>query len=175
MTWFQALNPLLVMAMTPALLAAWRGSGVGGRASDATRRMAVGALIVAGAYLLLAVVAATAGAGRAHWLWLVAFFAVYTLGELFVLPTGLGLFARLAPPGFGATTVAAWYLTIFSGSLAAGAVGTLWSRMGHAAFFAMLAGIAVAAAGLLRMSTPLLVRAEAGRDDSARSTTAAGN
>ena len=175
MTWFQALNPLLVMAMTPALLAAWRGRGTGGRASDATRRMAVGALIVAGAYLLLAVVAGTSGDGRASWLWLVAFFAVYTLGELFVLPTGLGLFARLAPPGFGATTVAAWYLTIFSGSLAAGWVGTLWGRMGHAAFFAMLAGVAALAAALLRLSTPLLTRAEAMRGDRAPSATSAAN
>lgn len=160
MTWFQSLNPLLVMVMTPALLAAWRGRAGGGRASDATRRMAVGALTVAGAYLLLAGIAAGAGDGRAGWPWLVAFFAVYTLGELFILPTGLGLFARLAPPGFGATTVAAWYLTIFSGSLAAGVVGTLWTRMEHAAFFGMLAGIAVVAAALLGLTTPLLTRAE---------------
>jgi len=158
MTWFQALNPLLVMVMTPALLAAWRRGGAGGRLGDATRRMATGAMIVAGAYLVLAVAATAAGEGRANWLWLVAFFAIYTLGELFVLPTGLGLFARLAPPGFGATTVAAWYLTIFSGSLAAGAVGTLWSHMGHAAFFVMLAGIAAVAAGLLRLSTRVLAR-----------------
>jgi len=43
------------------------------------------------------------------------------------LPTGLGLFARLAPVGFGATTVAAWFFAIFTGSLSAGAVGTLWA------------------------------------------------
>ena len=77
------------------------------------------------------------------------FFAIFTLGELYILPTGLGLFARLAPAGFGATTVAAWFLTIFSGSLAAGAVGTLWSRMSHARYFAVLAAIAAVAAALL--------------------------
>jgi POT family proton-dependent oligopeptide transporter len=76
----------------------------------------------------------------------VLFFGIYTFGELFILPTGLGLFARLAPPGFGATTVAAWYLTIFAGSLSAGLVGTLWSRMSHTAYFALLAGLAVIAA-----------------------------
>lgn len=160
MTWFQALNPLLVMVMTPALLAFWRRRGGAG---DATRRMAVGALVVAAAYVLLVVVAAAAGDGRANWLWLAVFFVIFTLGELFVLPTGLGLFARLAPRGLGATTVAAWYLTIFSGSLAAGAVGTLWSRMGHAAYFGLLAVIALVAAGLLRLTAPLLAAAEAAR------------
>nr|WP_295668817.1 peptide MFS transporter [Sphingomonas sp.] len=160
MTWFQALDPLLVMALTPPLLALWRRRAAAGYRSDAARRMAAGAAIVAAAYLLLAT--AAAGAGAADWRWLVAFFVVYTTGELFILPTGLGLFARLAPRGLGATTVAAWYLTIFAGSLAAGLVGTLWSRMGHAAYFVVLAGLAAIAAGLLHASSPLLRRAETG-------------
>jgi len=69
---------------------------------------------------------------------------------LFILPTGLGLFARLAPPHLGATTVASWFLVIFSGSLTAGLVGTLWSSFTPATYFLMLAGIAGLAAILLR-------------------------
>lgn len=160
MTWFQSLNPLLVMAMTPMLLAGWKRRADAGRDTSPARRMATGALIVAGAYLLLSAVDAVSG-GKAHWLWLVLFFGVYTFGELFILPTGLGLFARLAPPGFGATTVAAWYLTIFAGSLSAGLVGTLWSRLPHPTYFALLAGLAVIAAALLRLLDPWARRAEA--------------
>jgi POT family proton-dependent oligopeptide transporter len=160
MTWFQSLNPLLVMAMTPMLLAGWKKRAEHGKGASPAQRMATGALIVAGAFLLLSAVDALSG-GKAHWLWLVAFFGVYTFGELFILPTGLGLFARLAPPGFGATTVAAWYLTIFAGSLSAGLVGTLWSRMSHTAYFALLAGLAVTAAMLLRLIDPWARRAEA--------------
>jgi POT family proton-dependent oligopeptide transporter len=45
--------------------------------------------------------------------------------------------------------VASWFLATFAGSLAAGLVGSLWTRMTHPAFFVMLAVIcAVAAAGL---------------------------
>ena len=77
--------------------------------------------------------------------------AVLPPGELFVLPTGLGLFARLAPPGLGVTTVAAWFLTIFTGSLSAGLIGTLWSRTGPAGFFTLLAGLAVLSAVMLRL------------------------
>jgi proton-dependent oligopeptide transporter, POT family len=59
------------------------------------------------------------------------------------------LFARLAPPRLGATTVASWFLTIFSGSLLAGVVGTLWSRTSHSGFFAVLACLATVAAIIL--------------------------
>jgi len=151
MTWFQSLNPLMVMLMTPPLLAWWQRRAAAGKDSSPARRMALGTTIVAGAYLLLAAVEWTGGGARADWLWFVLFFAIFTLGELFVLPTGLGLFARLAPPRLGATTVAAWYLAIFTGSLSAGLVGMLWSRTAHAPYFALLALIALAAAGLLRM------------------------
>ncbi|MEG3086963.1 peptide MFS transporter [Sphingomonas sp. PB4P5] len=147
MTWFQSLNPLLVMAMTPFLLAFWRRRSAAGAVERPARRMALGAAIVAAAYLMLAAVEAVGG--PAHWLSLVLFFVILTLGELHILPTGLGLFARLAPRGLGATTVAAWFLASFAGSLAAGLVGTLWSRTVHSGFFVLLALVAVLACVML--------------------------
>src|SRR5277367_5741820 len=120
MTWFQSLNPLLVIMMTPVLLARWRRRADLGFKESSTRKMALGALIVSVAYLMLSVVAFLAGTERASWLWLALFFAVFTLGELYILPTGLGLFARLAPIGFGATTVATWFFAISAGTLSAG-------------------------------------------------------
>ena len=149
MTWFQSLNPLLVIMMTPLLLIRWRRLADAGREHSPLQKMAIGALIVAVSYALLAVAAALAGDGRAHWVWLVGFFLILTLGELYILPTGLGLFARLAPQRLGATTVASWFLASFAGGLTAGQIGRLWSHMSHAAFFTVLAVIATVAAGLL--------------------------
>jgi proton-dependent oligopeptide transporter, POT family len=149
MTWFQALNPLLVIVITPMLLAHWRRRAKVGRTGSSMKRMALGALMVAAAYLLLAIAASSAGVDRASWLWLVLFYIVFTVGELYILPTGLGLFARLAPVGLGATTMAAWYLCIFSGSLSAGMVGTLWGSTSHGRFYAILTVIAASAAAML--------------------------
>src|SRR3546814_653099 len=56
MTWFQSLNPLLVISMTPLLLMAWRRRADRGRESSPATRMAIGALVVAVAYVLLAAV-----------------------------------------------------------------------------------------------------------------------
>ena len=149
MTWFQSLNPLFVMLMTPPLLAYWQRRAARDPHQALVKRMALGALIVAVSYVVVASVSAASGGHPASWVWLLLFFAILTFGELFILPTGLGLFARLAPPHLGATTVAAWFLVIFSGSLSAGFVGSLWSRLAPAQFFALLAVLATTAAALL--------------------------
>lgn len=150
MTWFQSLNALFVVLLTPPLLSWWRRRADLGVVASSARRMAGGAVIVAGAYLLLAGVAAVGGPSGAPWPWLVLFFLVLTAGELLILPTGLGLFARLAPEGHAATTVAAWFLAIFTGNIAAGLIGTFWSQMDPSAFFVTLAALALLAAAMLR-------------------------
>ena len=166
---FFSINPLLVMLVTPLLLARWKRQAQSGTELSVMHKMATGALLVAASYLLVAAAEAVSGNQPAHWLWLLSFFVVFTLGELYILPNGLGIFARLAPPKLGASTVAAWYLAIFAGSLAAGQVGRLWSRTGHTSFFIVLAGIAVAAALLLylldRPTRQVLARAEPGASD----------
>lgn len=149
-TWFQALNPLLVFTLTPLLLAYWK------RHADQQfaplRRMAFGAFVVAGAYVLLAL---AAGQEQSHWLWLAAFLFLYTLGELFILPTGLGLFGRLAPRNLAATSIALWFSASFAGNLLAGALGTLWSRFDRTTFFLIVASVAaVAAVALLLIDRP---------------------
>jgi proton-dependent oligopeptide transporter, POT family len=160
MTWFQALNPLLVIFLTPLLVVRWTKQAGRGREPTPAKKMAMGAFGVAMAFLMLAAVDANAN-GHAHWIWLALFFLVFTVGELFVLPIGLGLFARLAPARHAATTIAAWYLASFSGNLLAGALGTLWSAMGHAVFFALMGGVAATAGVLLRLLDTVVMRAEA--------------
>ena len=148
-TWFQSLNPLFVFVMTPVLVAFWNRRG--GTASPAAPlgKMAFGALAVAASYVLLALVSQGAHGAPVHWLWLVVFFAALTLGELYILPVGLGMFAQLALPRFGATTIAAWFLAAFAGNLLSGVVGTWWSHLTPAAFFLAMAGIAALSGALL--------------------------
>lgn len=142
MTWFQSLNPLLIFALTPLLVARWTRDAQRGREPSTMVKMAIGAVLVGAAFLVLAGVSHGANGGRVSWLWLAAFFAILTIGELYILPVGLGLFGRLAPPRIAATMMAVWFMAIFAGSLAAGAVGVLWSRIPHSLFFLLIAGFA---------------------------------
>src|SRR5262249_13653266 len=129
MTWFQSLNPLMIFLFTPLIVAWWTSEARKGRAQSSVSRMAVGGFIVGGSYLLLALVASWTGGERASWLWLVLYFLVYTVGELFILPVGLSLFGKLAPRALAATAIAAWFVAAFFGNLAAGYLGTLWSAV----------------------------------------------
>jgi len=152
-TWFQSLNPLFVFMMTPLLVAYWNRGKAPVTPAAPLQKMAFGAGVVAVSYVLLALVSRTAQASGvpAHWAWLVVFFAVLTFGELYILPVGLGMFAQLALPRFGATTIAAWFLAAFAGNLLSGVVGTWWSSMSPAAFFLAMAGIAAVSGILLLM------------------------
>lgn len=148
-TWFQSINPLIIFLGTAPLVAWWTRLGRKHREPASVTKMATGALIVAASFALIAVVALAAGGARAHWIWLVAFWVVLTLGELFILPVGLGLFGRLAPRGYEATAIAVWFFAGFVGNLLAGWLGSFWSRLSEPAFFAVIALTSLAAAVLL--------------------------
>jgi POT family proton-dependent oligopeptide transporter len=151
MAWFQALDPLVVFAATPWLVARWARLAERGIDTPSLSKMAFGAALVGLSYLLLAGLAtwSEAHGARAHWAWLVGWFALMTVGELYILPVGLGLFGRMAPEGLGATCIALWFFAGFFGNLLAGALGTLWSRLPHGGFFLAIGGVAGFAAALL--------------------------
>lgn len=162
-TWMQSINPLGVFLFTPLVVAAWRRAAERGREPSSLAKMGMGAAGVALSYLMLALLAATHGDAPVSLLWLVTFFAVYTLAELYILPVGLGLFARLAPRGMGATVIAAWYLASFGGNLLSGVVGRHLTQLGPTRFFVVLAAITGLASLALFALRPWLSRVEADR------------
>ena len=163
MTWFQSLNPLMVLLLTPWFVSRWVRHAREGHELSSIRKMAVGAGVVGLSYLLLAAVAAssTGDVVANGWIWLIVFFVVMTAGELYILPIGIGLFARLAPTGFAATAIALWFLANFFGNLLAGAFGRLWSSLSPPQFFAATAAIAVLSGALLLAFNRPTQRAEA--------------
>lgn len=160
-TWMQSLNPFFVFLFTPFVVAGWRRAAARGRELSPLAKMSMGAAGVALSYLMLAALAFTQGDSRVSMGWVLAFFVVYTLAELYILPVGLGLFARLAPPGFGATVIAAWFLASFGGNLLSGVVGRQLSVLGPGGFFVLLGALTGAASLALLSLRPLLRRAEA--------------
>jgi POT family proton-dependent oligopeptide transporter len=154
-TWFQSINPLLIILGTPVLIRIWRA----GRAKETTahllRRMAIGCVIAASAMLvmILAALASGPGGARVSSLWVFAYFILLTLGELFVIPVGLTLIESLAPVRFASMAMGAWYIAKFLGSLLAGIMGAYWLVIPASAFFGLgMASTLIAAVSLYSMS-----------------------
>ena len=160
-TWFQSINPLLIILGTPVLIRIWRS----GRAKETTahllRRMAIGCLIAASAMLVMVAAALASGpeGARVSSLWVVLYFVLLTLGELFVIPVGLTLIESLAPVRFASMAMGAWYIAKFLGSLLAGVMGAYWLVIPAWAFFGLgMASTVVAAICLFSMAR--LVRSD---------------
>ncbi|WP_130617934.1 peptide MFS transporter [Dyella amyloliquefaciens] len=151
MTWFISIDSLVVFAFTPLLVARWARLARRGIETSLLGRMAFGAAVVAASYVALGLIAGwhEAHGTRASWLWLAGWFVVFATGELYILPSGLALFGRMAPDGFRATSIATWFFAGFFGNLLAGGLGTLWSQFAHGWFFVMIGGVSALSAVLL--------------------------
>jgi POT family proton-dependent oligopeptide transporter len=153
-TWFQAFNPFMIFAFTPLILALWRRQGP--REPSTLTKMAIGSLLNAAAWLVMALAAFVTGREHASWVWLFAFFVVITIGELYLSPTSLSFVTKIAPARVLSLMMGLWLASSFIGNLLAGYLGTFWSSMSAAAFFLMLGGIAALAGGvILLMSLPV--------------------
>jgi POT family proton-dependent oligopeptide transporter len=161
-TWFQSINPLLIILGTPVLIRIWRRGKTKETTAHLLRRMAIGCIIAATAMLVMVLAALASGAegARVSSLWVFAYFVLLTLGELFVIPVGLTLIESLAPVRFASMAMGAWYIAKFLGSVLAGIMGVYWLVIPAWAFFCLgMTSTIIAAVSLHSMSR--LLRGEA--------------
>jgi POT family proton-dependent oligopeptide transporter len=107
--------------------------------------MALGCFGVTLANLIMAGGAWRAGGDEASWLWLLGYFVVITIGELYLSPIGLSLVSKLAPARMVSMLMGFWLATSFAGNFMAGWLGSFWSGMDKLTFFLMIAAIAAIA------------------------------
>lgn len=145
-TWFQAFNPFMIFAFTPLVVGLWARQARRGKEPSTVAKMAYGDFLLAGSYLIMALAAYLTGpTGHASWLWLFAFFAAITFGELYLSPIGLALVARVAPVQILSAMMGLWFITSFTGNLLEGYIGSFFSAMDKTHFFLLCAGIGAAA------------------------------
>lgn len=157
-TWFQSVNPLMIFAFTPFVVSLWRRQASRRSEPTTANKMIMGCLCMAVANVIMAVAAALAGpAGKASWMWLMGYFAVLTLGELYLSPVSLSLYSKASPPQLVSTMMAVGFIPNFlGGGFLQGWLGSWWSSIGKPEFFLLIAAIAAASgAGVLLFANPL--------------------
>ncbi len=156
-TWFLAFNPLMILAMTPVLIKLWAWQARNGTEMSTIGKLALGFFCIGLANLLMATAALTLNSGsKASPLWLVAYFAIITVGELHLAPVGLALVSRLAPARVLSLMMGLWLAASFPGEILGGWLGGFWSTMDKVRFFLMIGAIAaVGGAGVLALNPVL--------------------
>ena len=157
----QAFNPFFIFTLTPVVIAFWGWQSKRGVEQAPVTKMAIGCGLTAVCFGLLVVPAMAMDAGRkVSVVWLMVALAFQTVGELFLMPVAMSLFARAAPARMASVMMAVNYLSLAVGFYLAGYLTSFWSGMGKVAFFGMIAGIAggtaVAVFGLSRVLNPML-------------------
>jgi proton-dependent oligopeptide transporter, POT family len=160
-TWFLAFNPFMIFAFTPFVVALWARQAARDAEPSTISKMALGCFGVAAAYLIMVGAAFVAGgasgdAGKASWLWLLAYFVVITLGELYLSPVGLSFVTKVAPMRLISLMMGVWLATSFTGGFLAGYIGSFWSRMAKPEFFLLVAAVAALAGVMILLYRPPL-------------------
>jgi POT family proton-dependent oligopeptide transporter len=162
--WFLALNPLMIILLTPFIVRLWARQGEHGTEPAPVSKMAFGCLCVALANVVMAAAAWTS-AGKASPLWLVGYFVLATIGELYLAPVGLALISKMAPTRMLSMMMGVWFATTLPADILAGFLGGFWSRMAKLDFFLMIAVIPALAGAAMWAFQLLVVRSlSASRD-----------
>jgi proton-dependent oligopeptide transporter, POT family len=148
-TWFLAFNPFMIFAFTPFVVALWTRQAARGTEPATITKMALGCFGVTAANLIMFAAALHADGGKASWLWLLGYFTVITIGELYLSPVGLSFVTKVAPARVLSMMMGVWLATSFTGGFLAGYIGSFWSRMEKPEFFLLVAGIAALAGAII--------------------------
>lgn len=148
---YQSINPFWVVILTPVLVGIWGFFRKRGKEPSTPTKIAIGLLITAlSALVMVGAVAATNDlSGKASSWWLMASYAVITLGELCLSPMGLSLVSKLSPPRITALMMGGFFLAISVGNKLSGMLSSLWEKMPDKKNYFYLNFALVLAAGIL--------------------------
>jgi POT family proton-dependent oligopeptide transporter len=156
-TWFQAVNPFFIFALTPLLNMFWGWQSRRGKEPASVTKMAMGCTMLGLSFLpLIFVTSGMRPDQRINFMWLVGGTSVYTLGEIYLSPIGLSLVTKVAPARLVSMLMGMWYFSNFFGNYLTGYLGTFYEKMSKETFFSGIAILAViAGAAIFALQKPL--------------------
>jgi POT family proton-dependent oligopeptide transporter len=184
-TWFQSINPWLIIIFAPVFGAVWTFLSRRGANPSMPTKIGVGLVLVGLGYLFLVYGALQVKDGaKAAMFFVAATYFVHTVGEIILSPTGLSYVTKAAPPRYVSLLMGVWFISSFIANLLAGKVAaqvekittgeiTLpWRLAGGAAdapntqadFFFLFVVTSCAAGVLILAFVPLLKKLIQGRE-----------
>jgi POT family proton-dependent oligopeptide transporter len=157
-SYFQAVNPLAIVALGPLFSALWTRLDQSRFALPTPAKMGLGMIILGLGFVVLAIADGQAANGAKvgpQWLFLV--YLLHTMGELCLSPIGLSMVTKLAPVRLVALIMGVWYTANAVANYMAGILEDLLKGSSFPLYW-FLVGSSVGAGVVLLLITPLLKR-----------------
>ena len=117
-SWYQAANPIFVIALAPLFALLW--TRLGKNQPSSPLKFTIGLFFLACAFLLMVPAAKLAVEGRVSPLWLLGLYFLQTVGEMCLSPVGLSTCTKLAPRHLVGAMLGIWFLGAAFGNKFAG-------------------------------------------------------
>lgn len=169
-TWFQSINPVVVVAFAPVMAMMWEWLSKHGIRIHSIYKQSLGLMLLALGYVVIAYGTKdmNQSAKISMW-WLFALYFIHTIGELSLSPIGLSLVTKLSPARMASLLMGVWFMSNATSNILAGELATLLPAPGKPAasfcgvrietltdFFLLFAVMAGVASVMLFCLTPLL-------------------
>ena len=125
-TWFQSVNPVVVVCFAPIMAALWSFLGRYGKEPSSLAKQALGLALLSIGYIVIAY--ATAGisdGAKISMFWLLALYFIHTLGELSLSPIGMSMVNQLSPARFATLLMGVWFTSNAASNILAGNLAAL--------------------------------------------------
>lgn len=157
-SWFQAVNPLLIIALAPFFAGFWMRLDRSRFTMSSVVKQGIGIVILGLGFVVLAIGHERAALyGKVGPSWLLGAYALFTVGELFLSPIGLSMVTKLAPARFVSLMMGLWFAAIATASYLAGILETLLSGTGLPLYWFLVA-TSLGAGALLLLLSPFIHR-----------------
>lgn len=159
---FQQFNPFFVVALTPFSLLLFSSLARKGREPSAPRKIAIGMLVAAAAYCIMAAgsvgmptpaelkenagLLGSPASPKASPNLLISTYLVLTFAELLLSPMGISFVSKVAPPKLKGAMMGGWFAATAAGNYAVQITGQLWGDLPLVAIWGILICLCLAAA-----------------------------
>ncbi len=120
-SWFQSLDPVIVITFAPVMAWLWLWLGRRNREPGTPVKFGAALLLLAAGFAVMAWASIHVARGQKVWpTWLITIYLLHTLGELCLSPVGLSSFTKLAPSRLVGQMMGIWFVAGSLGNLLAG-------------------------------------------------------
>ncbi len=125
-TWFQSINPIVVVTFAPIMATLWSFLGKKGCEPASPVKQAIGLALLAIGYVVIAFATKDVDPNvKISMFWLLALYFIHTIGELSLSPIGLSMVNQLSPARFASLLMGVWFMSNAASNVLAGNLAAL--------------------------------------------------